>query len=84
MHQKDDSAWEEAQRLCRLSDEEVRMARELGFQPRSLIKNIPSPSQKWASSGESVVRQKPPNFMGVRVAILNGAPGIPRWNFLQA
>ena len=55
MNQKDDSAWEEAQRRCRLSDEEVRMARELGFQPRSLIKNIPSPSQQWkAPVGEWV------------------------------
>jgi hypothetical protein len=44
---KDDSAWEEAQRLCRLSEAEVRMAKELGFLPKSLIKNIPSPSQKW-------------------------------------
>jgi len=43
----DDSAWAEAQRRCRLSGEEVRMARELGFRSKSLIKNIPSPSQKW-------------------------------------
>ena len=55
MNQKDDSAWAEAQRRCRLSDEEVRMARELGFQPKSLIKNIPSPSQQWkAPVGEWV------------------------------
>lgn len=39
--------WDEAKRLCKLSDEEVRMARELGFQPRSLTKNIPNPSQRW-------------------------------------
>jgi hypothetical protein len=39
--------WDEAKRRCKLSDEEVRMARELGFKPRSLIKNIPSPSQRW-------------------------------------
>ena len=31
MNQKDDSAWAEAQRRCGLSDEEVRMAKELGF-----------------------------------------------------
>jgi hypothetical protein len=54
--QKDDSAWEEAQRRCRLSDEEVRMAKELGFQPKSLIKNIPSLSQKWKAPVSDWVR----------------------------
>jgi hypothetical protein len=39
--------WDEAKKRCKLSDEEVRMARELGFKARSLIKNIPSPSQSW-------------------------------------
>jgi hypothetical protein len=40
-------SWDEAKRRCRLSDEDVRMAKQLGFGPKSLIKNIPSPSQKW-------------------------------------
>ena len=39
--------WTEAQRRCRLSDEALRMARELGLSPRSLIKNIPSPKEQW-------------------------------------
>jgi len=39
--------WAEAKRRCRLSAEEVRMAKELGFKPRSLIKNIPATSQPW-------------------------------------
>lgn len=39
--------WAEAKRRCRLSEEEVRMARELGFKPRSLIENIPAKSQPW-------------------------------------
>src|ERR1700694_5468018 len=47
VNQKDKSAWEEAQRRCRLSDAEVRMARELGRRPKSLIKNIPARSQQW-------------------------------------
>ena len=37
--------WQEARRRCGLSDEDVRMAKELGFRPRSLLKNIPSKSQ---------------------------------------
>ena len=39
--------WMEAKHKCRLNDAEIRMARELGLNPRSLIKNIPSKSQQW-------------------------------------
>jgi hypothetical protein len=39
--------WVKAKRLCRLSDDEVRMAREVGIGPRALIKNIPNPKQRW-------------------------------------
>lgn len=56
MNQKDHREWEEAQRRCRLSDEEVRMAKELGFRPKSLIKNIPAPSQKWKAPVNAWVR----------------------------
>jgi hypothetical protein len=48
--------WVEAQRRCRLSDEAVRMARELGIGPRSLIKNIPAPTQPWKAPVEDWVR----------------------------
>ena len=44
---KHDRQWAEAKRRCRLNQEDIRMARELGLKPRSLIKNIPSPSQQW-------------------------------------
>jgi hypothetical protein len=49
--------WAEAQRRCRLSDEAVRMAKELGLNPRSLIKNIPSPMQQWKAPVEDWVRE---------------------------
>jgi hypothetical protein len=39
--------WAEAKRICRLSAEDVEKAKKLGFQPKSLIKNVPSPSQRW-------------------------------------
>jgi len=42
-----DAEWARAKKLCRLSVEEVRMARELGLNPRKLVKNIPGPSQRW-------------------------------------
>ena len=44
MKRHNDDAWAEAQRRCQLSDEEVRMAKELGFQPKSLIK-------RWENKG---------------------------------
>jgi len=38
-----DKAWAEAARRCRLSPADMRMAKELGFKPRSLLENQPSP-----------------------------------------
>lgn len=49
--------WVEAKRRCRLSAEDVRMARELGLNPRKLIKNIPSPSQRWKAPVAEWVRE---------------------------
>jgi hypothetical protein len=46
MKAKREKEWAEAAQRCRLSAEEIAMARELGIGPRSLIKNIPSPSQR--------------------------------------
>lgn len=42
-----DALWAEAKRRCRLNREDVRMAKEMGLNPRSLIKNIPSKSEPW-------------------------------------
>ena len=56
MSRKHNSTWEEAQRRCGLSNDEIRMAKELGFQPHSLIKNIPSPSQRWKAPVKQWVR----------------------------
>jgi len=50
-----DDDWAKAKRLCRLSVADVEMARQLGLNPRKLIQNIPSPSQRWkAPMGEWV------------------------------
>ncbi|MCC6628222.1 MAG: hypothetical protein IT340_12575 [Chloroflexi bacterium] len=48
--------WAEAIRRCRLSPEAAAMARELGMNPRDLIKNIPAPSQPWKAPVEDWVR----------------------------
>ncbi len=44
---KKNPEWARAKKLCRLSQEEVAMAQRLGFTPRALIGNIPSPTQRW-------------------------------------
>jgi hypothetical protein len=51
-----DDEWLEAKRRCRLSDEEVRMAKELGIKARSLIKNIPAKSQPWKAPVSEWIR----------------------------
>ena len=42
-----DIEWIEAKKKCRLNVETVRMAKEMGLSPRSLIKNIPNKSESW-------------------------------------
>jgi len=44
---KHNPTWAKAQKLCRLNAEDVRMAKELGLNPRSLMKNIPSKDEQW-------------------------------------
>jgi hypothetical protein len=44
---KHDPQWAEAKRLCRLSVEDVRKAKEMGLNPRKLVKNRPNPSKLW-------------------------------------
>lgn len=35
------------ERKCRLGEEEIRMAKEMGLNPQSLIKNIPNKKEMW-------------------------------------
>lgn len=44
---KHDLKWAEAKTRCRLNMEDIRKAKQLGISPKALLKNIPSPSQKW-------------------------------------
>ncbi|MDG0809067.1 hypothetical protein [Cohnella rhizosphaerae] len=39
--------WKEAKQRCRLNDDDIRMAKEMGLNPLSLIKNIPAKNQMW-------------------------------------
>jgi hypothetical protein len=51
-----DETWAKAKRLCRLNVEDVRMAKEMGLNPRSLLKNIPGPSQRWKAPVRNWIR----------------------------
>ena len=44
---KYDPEWAKAKKLCRLNIQDIRMAKELGISPRSLMKNNSSKSQSW-------------------------------------
>ena len=39
--------WPEAKKLCRLNEDDIAMAKRLGFRPESLIRARPDPRQKW-------------------------------------
>ena len=54
---KKNERWREAKDRCRLSAETVKMAKEMGLNPLSLIKNIPSKSQQWKAPIEEWVRE---------------------------
>lgn len=54
---KKDAEWAEAKRKCRLNEETIRMAKEMGLNPGSLIKNIPSKAQQWKASVHEWIRE---------------------------
>lgn len=54
---KKTSEWAEAQRRCRLSPEEIAMAKELGIGAAALIHNIPNPRERWKAPVADWVRE---------------------------
>ena len=48
--------WDEAKKKCQLGEEEVRMAKEMGLNPKSLIKNIPSKKEMWKAPVKDWIR----------------------------
>jgi len=54
---KKDRLWSEAKRRCRLNNEDIRIAKEMGLNPRSLIKNIPSKTEQWKLSVKDWIRE---------------------------
>jgi hypothetical protein len=49
--------WQEAKKKCRLNDEDVKIAKELGLNPKSLIKNIPNKSEQWKAPVSVWIRE---------------------------
>ena len=39
--------WPEAKKLCRLNQNDIEMAKRLGFKPEGLLKARPSPKDRW-------------------------------------
>ena len=54
---KKDAEWAEAKKVCRLSVEDVLKAKALGMGPRALMKNRPSPSERWKAPVNEWIRQ---------------------------
>ena len=52
-----DTRWVEAKRKCRLNAETIRLAKDLGLNPRTLIKNIPAKTQPWKAPVHVWIRQ---------------------------
>jgi len=52
-----DELWAEAKKKCRLNVEDIALAKRLGLNPRSLIKNIPSKSQQWKAPVKDWLRE---------------------------
>ncbi|WP_395016201.1 hypothetical protein [Robinsoniella peoriensis] len=49
--------WDEAKKKCRISEEEIRMAKEMGLNPKSLIKNIPNKKEQWKAPVKIWIRE---------------------------
>lgn len=49
--------WDEAKTKCRISEEEIRMAKEMGLNPKSLIKNIPNKKEQWKAPVKIWIRE---------------------------
>ena len=53
---KFDPQWAKAKAVCRLNMEDIQMAKALGMSPKSLMKNNPSPTQRWKAPVKHWIR----------------------------
>jgi len=52
-----DKLWAECKQKCRLNLEDIALAKRLGLNPKSLIKNIPNKSQHWKAPVKDWLRE---------------------------
>lgn len=52
-----DELWQEAKKKCRLNNEDIKIAKELGLNPKSLIKNIPNKNEQWKAPVNVWIRE---------------------------
>jgi hypothetical protein len=52
-----EALWYEAKKKCRLNNEDIKIAKELGLNPKSLIKNIPNKSEQWKAPVSVWIRE---------------------------
>jgi hypothetical protein len=52
-----DELWAECKRKCRLNAEDIELAKKLGLNPRSLIKNVPNKSEPWKAPVKDWLRE---------------------------
>lgn len=52
-----DAFWQEAKKKCRLNNEDIKIAKELGLNPKSLIKNIPNKNEQWKAPVSVWIRE---------------------------
>ena len=56
-NKKREEEWKEVKKKCRVGDETIRMAKELGINPRTMIKNIPNKAEKWKAPVDVWIRE---------------------------
>jgi hypothetical protein len=75
---KHDPHWAKAKQVCRLNLEDIRMAKELGLSPKTLMKNQPSPSQRWKLPVKLWIRELHEKRFGARAnAVSHSNPSVP-------
>lgn len=52
-----DGLWQEAKKKCRLNNEDIKIAKELGLNPKSLIRNIPNKNEQWKAPVNVWIRE---------------------------
>jgi hypothetical protein len=67
--------WPEAKKLCRLNQDDIAMAKRLGFRPDNLIRNRPDPKQKWKLPVKYWIRELHEKRFG---HVLGEKPGHPQ------